>query len=280
MQLHSHLRDTEPFNLLPPAAFDTLAAAAQREVSPAGTFIFRQKDVPTGWLYVIREGLVEIVVTTPGGVDMVVDYRAEGHFFGATPIFTGEAYTGGARAARRSECWLIPAAVLKQVEAEHPEIGEFFTHIVLSRVRRLYSQISRDHAQNSLSQIEAYPFKKRLSEIMATPVETVHPDDNARQVARKLIERGVGAVVVIDEHNRPLGIVSDRDLVARLIVAEHGDPQQLTAAEVMKPDPTALSPDTFMYEAMALMQSRRLKYLLVVDRNERVGIVTPRDLMR
>ena len=60
MQLHSHLRDTEPFNLLPPAAFDTLAAAAKREVYPAGTFIFRQKDAPTGWLYVIREGRAEI----------------------------------------------------------------------------------------------------------------------------------------------------------------------------------------------------------------------------
>lgn len=280
MALHKLLRDSEPFNRLPPAALAVLTAAAREETYPAGAFVFRQKDRPTGCLYLIAEGLVEIVVTTPGGVDMVVDYRKEGDFFGATPIFTGEPYTGGARAAQRTVCLLVPSAALQQVTADHPELGEFFTRIVLSRVRRLYSQISADHAHTALSQVEAYPFKKRLSEIMATPVEVAHPGDPARQVARRLIERGIGAVAVVDEQHRPLGMITDRDLVARMIVAEHPATEQLTAAEVMKPGPTALPPETFMYEAMALMQSRRLKYLLVVDRDRLVGIVTPRDLMR
>ncbi|MDO9081631.1 MAG: cyclic nucleotide-binding domain-containing protein, partial [Desulfuromonadales bacterium] len=139
MPLKKHLRETEPFDRLSEEGFSELASTARSEVYPAGTFIFHQKDDPTGWLYIVRSGLVEIVVHSPGGGDMVVDYRKEGQFFGGTPIFSGETYTGGARAALRTECWLIPATTLKAVAARHPRVGAYFTRIVLSRIRQLYS---------------------------------------------------------------------------------------------------------------------------------------------
>lgn len=278
MSLHRHLRDTEPFDRLPEADFATLAAAARSEVYPAGTFIFRQKDRPTGWLYVIREGLVEIVVNSPSGIDMVVDYRREGQFFGGTPIFSGEAYTGGARTALRTECWLIPEAALKTVAKEHPAVSDYFTRIVLSRVRQLYTQIVGDQNRATPTQVEAYPFKKRLSEIMSTPVESVPADLPAREVARRLASRGIGAVAIVDAQNRPLGLVSEGNLLARLLVAGE-DADRLTAGELMSPPPPFLPPESFMFEAMALMQSRRLSSLLVVAQGELVGIITPRDLL-
>lgn len=278
MPLTRHLRETEPFDRLAEESFNALADAARSEVYPAGTFIFHQKDAPTGWLYVIRSGLVEIVVSSPGGGDMVVDYRKEGQFFGGTPIFSGEPYTGGARAALRTECWLIPEAALKAVAARHPLVRAYFTRIVLSRIRHLYSQIVAAPVHRSTAQLEAYPFKKRLSEIMTTPVISVPLTLPAIEIAPLLTAHGIGAVAVVDAENRPRGLVSERELVTRFLVNGE-DPGQLTAADLMLGPPSCLTPDAYMFEAMALMQIRRLQALLVVAEEELVGIVTPRDLL-
>lgn len=278
MPLKKHIRETEPFDRLSEESFSELASTARSEVYPAGTFIFRQKDRPTGWLYVVRSGLIEIVVTSPGGGDMVVDYRKEGQFFGGTPIFSGETYTGGARAALRTECWLIPEATLKAVAARHPRVGAYFTRIVLSRIRQLYSQLVATPTPSTTAQLEAYPFKKRLSEIMTTPVVSVPLTLPALEIAPLLNAHGVGAVAVVDAQNRPVGLVSERELVSHFLVDQE-DPRERTAADLMLLAPALLPPDAYMFEAMALMQRRRLKALFVVAETELVGIVTPRDLL-
>jgi CBS domain-containing protein len=280
MPFIKQLKDSEPFNRLPEKIFQDIRAAAIQRKYPPNVFIFREKDPPTGYLYVIKEGLVEITVLTPGGVDMVVDYRKEGNFLGGTPIFTGEPYTGGARTVKATECYLIPQGILRNCEKDHPELAEYFTRIVLSRVRNLYSEIVSDHNRQALTRLEAFPFRKRLSEIMSFPVETCHPDETARQVARRLMEKRISSVLVVDETRQPIGIITEKNLVARVVVPDGIDPDSITAKEVMTPHPHSLAPDTYMYEAMAYMTAHHIKHLPVIDRGEVVGIVSLRDLMR
>jgi CBS domain-containing protein len=274
------LQESEPFNLLPDAVFQEIRAAAILKRYPARTFIVHQNDRPTGYLYVIKEGLVEITLLTPGGIDMVVDYRQEGAFFGGTPIFTGEPYTGGARTVKPTECYLIPEGILKRVEKDYPQLRSYFTRIVFSRIRRLYSDIVADHTQQSLTQVEAYPFRKRLSEIMVTPVETCPPSEPVRSVARRLTEKKIGCLPIVEESRRLTGIITEKDLIAKVVAPENADPARLSAADIMCRDPLFMGPETYMYEALTFMFSHRIKHLPVVDRGELVGIVSLRDLMR
>jgi CBS domain-containing protein len=280
MSLIKHLQDSEPFNILPEDVFLEIRAGATLEKYPARTYIFRQSDPPTGYLYVIKEGLVEITVLTPGGTEMIVDYRQEGHFFGGTPVFTGERYPGGARTVKPTECYLIPQEILKRAEQDYPQLSEYFTRIAFSRIRRLYSDIVADHGQQALTQVEAYPFKKRLSEIMVSPVETCQPGEMIRRVARRLSERKIGCLPVVDAGHGVIGIITERDLVAKVIAPENANPATLTAGDIMSRNPLTLGPETYMYEAMAFMVGHRIKHLPVVDRGELVGIVSLRDLMR
>ncbi len=280
MPLVTHLKETEPFSHLPDAIRDEICATAVLKKFSAGTYIFQQNDPPTGFLYVIREGLVEITVTAPGGEEMVVDYRNEKTFFGGTPVFTGEPYTGGARAVKSTDCYLIPEAILRQAAKDFPQISDYFTRVIHSRVRKLYKEIVADHTQQALTHMEAYPFKKRLSEIMTTPVETCAPTDTVRDVAKRLTSKQISTMLVADENNVPLGIITERDLVANALALDAGTPDSLTAADVMNQRPHSMPPSTYMYEAMAYMLNHQLRHLPVVDGGEVVGIVTVRDLMR
>ncbi|MDT8422768.1 MAG: DUF294 nucleotidyltransferase-like domain-containing protein [Desulfuromonadales bacterium] len=280
MSVIKQLQETEPFNQLPQEVFAQIRAAAQLEVFPKGINIFSQNAKPTGFLYVIKGGLVEVIVHTPGGGDMVVDYRREGDIFGGTPIFTGEPYTGGARTVKATECYLIPESILQQVSKNHPQLRDYFTRMVLSRVKNLYSDIVTEHSRKALTQMEAFPFQKRLSEIMSVPVETCGSGATGEQIAIQMVEKNVGSVVVVDEYNAPIGIVTERDLIVKVIATEKIDRKTIQAHELMSEHVYSMPPDSFMYEAMSYMIGHRIKYLPIVDRDEIVGIVTQRDLMR
>lgn len=276
----SHLRDTEPFNHLPAALFQNLRSSAIKQAYPANSHIFNQQDPPTGYLYVIFDGMVEITAAAPGGEEMVVDYRKEGNFFGGTPIFTGEAYTGGARTVTETTCYLIPQDALQKAARDYPQVSDYFTRAVLSRVRSLYADIVKEHTSNAITQMEAYPFKKRLSEIMAAPVETCPPDATGRDIARQMTEKSTSSVLVMGEKSTPLGILTERDLIAKVLSPDTVDCSTVTAAEIMTSHPHSMPPETYMYEAMAYLTAQRIKHLPVVDRGRLVGMVTLRDLMR
>lgn len=280
MPLIKHLRETEPFSQLPDSVFSELREAAIEKKYPANHDIFQQNHPPTGYLYVIKEGLVTITLVSPGGIDMVVDYRKEGQFFGGTPIFTGEPYAGGARTVKPTVCYLIPADILHRLQKNNPQISSFFTSAVLSRVRKLYSEIVSEHSGSALTQMEAYPFKKRLSEIMTSNVVTCDPGTPVSSVARRLTEHGISFLVVTNPENEPVGIITGSDLVAKVLAPENVDVQTMAAQDVMRLRPRTMTPETYMYEAMAFMTKHSLNYLPIVDRNQLVGVVTPRDLMR
>ena len=73
MPLIKHLQETEPFSQLPDSVFAELREASIQKEYPANFDIFKENDLPTGYLYVIKEGLVTITLKSPGGIDMVVD---------------------------------------------------------------------------------------------------------------------------------------------------------------------------------------------------------------
>lgn len=275
-----HLKDSEPFCHLPEALFQELRESAVKKTFDANIHIVNQNDPPTGYLYVIYEGMAEITTTAPGGEEMVVDYRKEGQFFGGTPIFTGEPYTGGVRTVTATTCYLIPEATLKKVAEDYPQVSEFFTRMVLSRVRSLYADIVKEHTSNAVIQMEAYPFKKRLSEIMTSPVETCLPTASARSVARQMTEKAVSSIMVLGENSMPSGIITERDLIAKVISPDSADCEAITAAQIMTPHPHFVSPKTYMYEAMAYITAHRIKHLPVIDDGRLVGMVTMRELMR
>ena len=96
--------------------------------------------------------------------------------------------------------------------------------------------------------------------------------------AETMAQRQVGAVLVFDGGALG-GIVTDRDLVER-VVAEGRDPARTVLADVMTPDPIAVTPAHTVAETMRVMKDRRTRHLPLKRDDEIVGIVSVRDLLR
>ncbi len=279
MGLITKLRDTEPFNLLPEEVVERINQAVTIQKYPARTHIFNQHDPPTGYLYIVKQGEVEIVALSPGGVEMVVDRRKEGAFCGGTPVFTNEEYTAGARTVSDAECYLIPQELLTEAAKSYPQISQYFTRRIHSQIRNLYSEIVREQTDHYQARMEAYPFQKRLVEIMSSPVKTCPPTTTAQQIGRLMLKASVGSVLVVEE-GKLIGIITEKDLVAKVIAPDQVNNHTAIARDLMTPNPHCLAADNYMYEAMAYLEGHQTKHLPILSGDRVVGIVTLRDLLR
>ncbi len=105
------------------------------------------------------------------------------------------------------------------------------------------------------------------------------PEATAREAAEVMRERRVGAVMVVEHGGVLKGIVTERDLVSRLL-AEGRDPGSTNLAEIMTENPETLRPDESALDALAKMQAGRYRHLPVLDGNDIIGMVSVRDLFK
>jgi CBS domain-containing protein len=120
-----------------------------------------------------------------------------------------------------------------------------------------------------------------LKDIASAMVAVVEPDTSAFVAAQLMRKHHVGALVVVDaaEKNRPVGILTDRDLVLSLM-AEGLDPELFTAGDIMSVEPILAGPEMDAMDAVELMRSNQLRRLVIVDEAGRlVGIVTMEDVL-
>jgi len=99
-------------------------------------------------------------------------------------------------------------------------------------------------------------------------------DQSVREAVAIMHGRGVGSVVVVDAEFRPVGIFSERDLVAA--VARGLDSGSV--AGLMTRAPLALPARAFAYEAALTMIGKRIRHVLVIDDEKLIGVVSERDL--
>ncbi len=102
------------------------------------------------------------------------------------------------------------------------------------------------------------------------------PEVTVMEAARRMHERGVGAVLVAEDDARLIGIFTGRDAVGR-ILAKGRDPARTTLGEVMTHNPETMTPRHTAIEALRLMQDARCRHLPIVHEGRIVGIVSRGD---
>jgi CBS domain-containing protein len=110
-------------------------------------------------------------------------------------------------------------------------------------------------------------------------VVTIHPDATVERAVAVLRLRGIGALVVSDDGENVVGILSERDIVEAM--ARHGgELLAVSVSEVMTCPVVTCEPGDSVAELMAEMTNRRIRHFPVVDDGRLVGIVSIGDLVK
>ena len=115
-----------------------------------------------------------------------------------------------------------------------------------------------------------------VAEVMTPEVVTIEPSASIADAAKRMIQEEKGPLPVV-EGDRPVGMVTDRDIIAR-VVAEERDPRSLTVGDIATHELVTISSDQDAVEATRLMDEHQLDRLLVVEGERLVGIISEADV--
>ena len=119
--------------------------------------------------------------------------------------------------------------------------------------------------------------KLAVGSIVRDPVSTVQLSTHVFDVARTMVEQNVGSVVVVRDHE-PLGIITERDIIERIVFANRNI-REIVAQEIMTAPLLTIDSNRTVEEALSIMRKNHLRRLVVVKGDKLVGIVTERRLL-
>jgi CBS domain-containing protein len=111
---------------------------------------------------------------------------------------------------------------------------------------------------------------------MSRDLLSVGPEDRLGEVAQRMVDKDVGAVLVMED-DRLVGILTERDV---LRAVARGIDESATVGEWMTRNPETLGPDETTQHAAVLMIHGGFRHLPVTENDEVVGMLSIRDLMR
>ena len=118
-----------------------------------------------------------------------------------------------------------------------------------------------------------------LGDCIRSDVVTASPDKTVDEIACMMENENVGSVI-ITKNDRPIGIVTDRDLALR-IAAKGRDSRKTAVREIMTKDPFVVSKDDTLCSVVERARDCGVRRMPVVDSNKKlVGIITMDDVLR
>ncbi len=120
--------------------------------------------------------------------------------------------------------------------------------------------------------------KMVVKDVMSSPVITVTENETVDKVAKFMEMQELGCIIVTDKDGRPLGVITERDLVTR-VLAKNKLPSKLKAKGVMTSPLITISPDVTLSNAARQMSRLNVRRLGVVYKGDLVGILSSKDIL-
>ncbi|HXG30817.1 MAG TPA: CBS domain-containing protein [Thermodesulfobacteriota bacterium] len=114
--------------------------------------------------------------------------------------------------------------------------------------------------------------------IMGTRVITVSPLASITEAAQLMRDEDIGALVVVDKEERPVGIITDRDIVVS-VVAYNENPAEVVVGEVMTKNLHVVQEDASVFEVLKVLGKHSIRRVPVMRKDRLVGIISVDDLI-
>ncbi len=275
-ELTDFLKKTTPFRLLVSADLDIIAGSAQRKLYPKGTFILRQGGPPSEFLHIIYSGGVKVTRKTDNGDEIFIDLRGEGDTIGFLSLLSGDWAKADVIAVEDTVCYLMGKELTLRLFESNAAFSEYLVASHLEQyVEKPLETLSRRHLHFTSS--DRHLFKTRIADIAIKEMVTIRRDATIREAAVEMSKNGVSALIIVNEDNQSVGIITDRDLRRKVVAAgkNSSDPVQtiMTSSLVM------VDIKDYYYEAILKMLQHNIHHVIVTQNGALKGIFTNHDLM-
>jgi CBS domain-containing protein len=270
------LKKSPPFQFLSEEDLQWIATNLTMEFYPKGTLILRQGEKNVEALRIIKKGAVKVFMKSSTGDEVTIDYRGEGDNFGLWSIISGESQRTNVIATDDTICYLLDKNMFLQLLEKNALLSEYF---LKSHLSKYLDKAFKDMTQRSLtiSESERILFTTTIEDIASKEVITAHIDSSIQEIANLMSHHKISSIVIVDERNIPVGIVTDRDLREKVVAK--GRNVSESVKNIMSLPLIRIDANDYCYEAILKMIRHKIHHLLVIKEGKLIGILTNHDLM-
>jgi len=120
--------------------------------------------------------------------------------------------------------------------------------------------------------------KMLVKDVMSSPVVTISEDASANRAAELMESDKLGCIIVTNKEGKPLGIITERDLVVR-VLAKNVKPDTIRSGEVMTSPLITIEPDASISEAARRMSRLDVRRLGVIYKGQLIGLLSSKDIL-
>ncbi len=117
-----------------------------------------------------------------------------------------------------------------------------------------------------------------VEDIASSPVYTLPKNESVASAAKEMELHGIGSIVVVNSSGKAMGIITERDIITR-VIAKGKDPNTSKLEEVMSSPLVKIDHDKGVMKALDAMRLHKFRRLGVIKDNKLVGIVTEKDII-
>ena len=265
--IHDFLSKIDPFDKLPKELQRKIACCIKISYLAKGEQIHFGGEHELRYLYVIRTGSME--QRKHNG--MLRAKLGEEDLFGFTFLDehkeSQEDYS--AIAIENTLLYLVPHSDLLNLLDEYPDFAEHFASNVQVRLHSALDVVWSDS--------EKGVFVKKVSEVSSDKIVVADSSTPIRKVAEEIMAV-CSPTAVITENGKIVGLVTDRDMTKRVIVA--GLDYNRPVKEIMTPNPLTVGPNDLVLKASSIMMQNNVRSLPVVEGDNVLGVLTTTHLVR
>jgi CBS domain-containing protein len=275
------LRGVVPFNELSLDVLNELPEKILIKTFPKGSLILEQDGAPGDYLFIIQTGAVEKTVKK-NGMDVLLDYRTEGEFFGSASLIRNAGPSFSVRTYEDTVCLLLPKEVFGTLMQHHVGFHEHFAIRVSKLAFRLKKAQAgvfspRESSDTVVFRSDGYLFRVTAGDLVKRKPVTCSPYHEAAFVAKLMAREGIGAVVVVDPRNRPIGIVTKSDMTHRILGS--GKTGSEPVRTIMNAPIISVAPEEPCFNALVKMAGFNCHHICVVVGELLLGVISQHDLI-
>ncbi|MGO8878893.1 MAG: putative nucleotidyltransferase substrate binding domain-containing protein [Desulfomonilaceae bacterium] len=266
-----------PFKELGPTPIEEIVGELEVEFYPKGTLIFRREITEITHLHIIQKGSVKVFVRSESDTFVLKNVGGEGEILGGAWLRTSQKPDVTVEALEDTFCILLPRGIFLKLASEQPLFDKFFRdEFQKDRISNAYSETRNERIRTSGFKRFDY-FTIHVSDIIRPNFQVVNSGSTIQQVARIMTQFNIGSVLVRDNSEKIVGIVTKKGLRSKVVA--RGLDYNLPVERIMSTPIRTIPVQARLFEAALRMVRERINHLPATQGNEIVGIVTKHDIM-
>lgn len=279
------LKRFPPFTFLNEASLGLVAKGVEVKYYARGEHLFSQGDPAQDFFFILKEGSIQLS-EKKDGQERVVEVCDEGDVFGVLALLGKRPYILTAKAREDSLLYAIPVSIFEKILNENSRVSLYFAagfasgQVVVrsdlsqsQKARRDFTELSKDNGLMIFSGQSDLNF--------STDVLTCQKGTAILKAVEMMSAKGVGSIVIVDQNQFPVGIITDKDIRNRLVA--HQKSYDTPVEELMTSPVMTKSKEAGFSDLYLTMIKNRLHHLIFTEdgtlKSKVTGILSDHDIL-